>query len=200
MRCSKGQGELFENVNLLHSIAESENQMPMSSEFIKRWQKQIQDHQLNLFMKNKQSNKQTSLFQKDHHSSIEHFEPLKLTPLPLNFWRWPKCPHNGPAIYLVMDKTSNSNKHLLLYIGETVSADKRWKGEHDCKNYLSSYCEYLQKAGIKSQLSIRFWLDVPKETKARRKLEQNLIQYWLPPFNKETRARWSTPFTYELNQ
>ena len=33
---------------------------------------------------------------------------------------------------------------------------------------------------------------------ARRALEQQLIQRWWPPFNKETRRRWATPFTAEL--
>ena len=36
------------------------------------------------------------------------------------------------------------------------------------------------------------------EMVARRALEQQLIQRWLPPFNKETRQRWSTPFTAEV--
>ncbi len=36
---------------------------------------------------------------------------------------------------------------------------------------------------------------LPKEVKLRRKLEQKLIYLWLPPFNKETRNRWSTTFT-----
>ena len=35
-------------------------------------------------------------------------------------------------------------------------------------------------------------------TRARRALEQQLIQRWWPPFNKETRQRWATPFTAEL--
>jgi hypothetical protein len=52
---------------------------------------------------------------------------------------------------------------------------------------------------VKTKLSIRFWLDVPTKTKERRKLEQKLIQAWLPPFNKETREIWATPFTSQIN-
>ena len=89
-------------------------------------------------------------------------------------------------------------QHILLYIGETLAAERRWKGEHDCKSYLASYCEALSKVGLSSQLSIRFWTDVPIQTLSRRQLEQSLIKQWLPPFNKETRARWATPFTAEL--
>ena len=98
-----------------------------------------------------------------------------------------------------MDRPADLNTPLLLYVGETIAADRRWKGEHDCKAYLAAYAEALAKAGLTSQLSIRFWSDVPESTKARRQLEQQLIQRWLPPFNKETRARWSTPFTAECS-
>ena len=49
------------------------------------------------------------------------------------------------------------------------------------------------------KLSVSFWLDVPTKTKERRKLEQKLIQAWLPPFNKETREIWATPFTSQIN-
>ena len=93
----------------------------------------------------------------------------------------------------------SSNENIILYIGETISAENRWKGEHDCKDYLSSYSDSLHKANVKTKLSIRFWLDVPTKTKERRKLEQKLIQAWLPPFNKETREIWATPFTSQIN-
>jgi hypothetical protein len=36
---------------------------------------------------------------------------------------------------------------------------------------------------------------VPADLRPRRALEQALIRHWLPPFNKETRNRWATPFT-----
>ena len=48
---------------------------------------------------------------------------------------------------------------------------------------------------LESNFDIRFFLDVPKEVKPRRKLEKQLIYLWLPPFNKETRDRWITTFT-----
>ena len=82
-----------------------------------------------------------------------------------------------------------------LYVGETGRADRRWKGDHDCKRYLAAYGEALRKAGLPMALSIRFWCDVPTATGPRRALEQALIRRWLPPFNKETRERWATPFT-----
>ncbi|WP_259721983.1 GIY-YIG nuclease family protein [Synechococcus sp. CS-1328] len=122
-------------------------------------------------------------------------DPLSLTPQSLSFWRWPSSSHQGAAVYLVMDRPAEAPCPLLLYVGETSRADRRWKGDHDCKSYLSAYGEALRAADLQPQLSIRFWCDVPSTTAARRALEQALIQQWLPPFNKETRERWSTPFT-----
>ena len=72
---------------------------------------------------------------------------------------------------------------------------RSWKGDHDCKSYLAAYSECLSKAGLSSRLGIRFWSDVPGLPRPRRALEQALIRLWLPPFNKETRGRWATPFT-----
>ena len=166
---------------------------------IREWQKKIIRHQSPLFEYGYNNPNQSSLFEFHSEESSSNINPIELTPLPLSFWRWPKTMHEGPAIYFVIDNIISSNENIVLYIGETISAEKRWKGEHDCKKYLSNYSETLQKANVKNQLNIRFWLDVPIETKQRRKLEQNLIQAWLPPFNKETRGIWATPFTSQIN-
>ena len=122
-------------------------------------------------------------------------DPLNLQAQSLSFWRWPEAPQSGAAIYLVMDRPAASGASLLLYVGETSAAERRWKGEHDCKRYLDAYAEALQRADLPLTLSIRFWLEVPQQTRPRRDLEQALIRRWLPPFNKETRGRWATPFT-----
>jgi hypothetical protein len=121
--------------------------------------------------------------------------PLELQAQSLAFWRWPSAPQQGAAIYLVMDRPAEAPSPLLLYVGETGCADRRWKGDHDCKSYLAAYSEALGRAGLSTSLSIRFWCDVPGDSPGRRRLEQILIRRWLPPFNKETRERWATPFT-----
>jgi len=123
------------------------------------------------------------------------FNPLALSPQNLLFWRWPSPPQRGAALYLVLDQPTHLAAPLLLYVGETARADQRWKGEHDCKAYLAAYGEAAAQTGLNSRLSIRFWFDVPAATRPRRQLEQALIRHWLPPFNKETRQRWATPFT-----
>lgn len=125
-------------------------------------------------------------------------QPLQLQPQPLSFWRWPAAPQQGAALYFVIDRPPALDQPLLLYVGETGAADRRWKGEHDCKRYLTAYGEALSRAGLEGRPSIRFCLDVPRAIKPRRALEQALIRRWLPPFNKETRERWATPFTADI--
>jgi hypothetical protein len=187
------QGDLFAQSPPEGTVT-NEPQLALSASILRDWQRRIQRHQAPLFAApaGPGSVQQTQLFASAE--PLERFAPLTLQPLPLSFWRWPESPHQGPAIYLVMDRPEDLSTPILLYVGETVAADRRWKGEHDCKSYLASYSEALSAVGLRGQTSIRFWGDVPRETRSRRRLEQQLIQTWLPPFNKETRERWATPF------
>jgi len=193
------QYALFSNNDLDFSENNLLQDILIEKKIIKEWQEKIINHQSPIFKSNYKDVSQTSLFESISDELNKTFNPIQLTPLPLSFWKWPKTMHKGPAIYFVMDKIINSEENIILYIGETISAEKRWKGEHDCKNYLSNYSDTLQKANLTTKLNIRFWLDVPIKTKERRKLEQKLIQTWLPPFNKETRGIWATPFTSQIS-
>ena len=193
------QYNLFKKNDLIFSEKNPLQDIVINQKIIKEWQGKIISHQSPIFEYGYKSINQSSLFESSLEELNEPINPIELTPLPLSFWRWPKAIHEGPAVYFVMDKIPDSDENIILYIGETISAEKRWKGEHDCKNYLSSYSDYLQKANMSPKLNIRFWLDVPIETKERRKLEQKLIKTWLPPFNKETRKIWGTPFTSKIN-
>ena len=193
------QKDLFKSYDLDFTENNLFQDIFVEEKTIKGWQEKIINHQSPIFKSNAKYLDQTSLFEFISDKSIETFNPIQLTPLPLSFWRWPKTTHKGPAIYFVMDKIIDSEENIILYIGETISAEKRWKGEHDCKKYLSTYSDTLQKANMTTRLNIRFWLDVPVNTKGRRKLEQKLIQTWLPPFNKETRGIWATPFTSQIS-
>ena len=199
MKKLERQYNLFNNNDLNFSENNLLQDLFIQKEIIKEWQEKVINHQSPFFKSNYKDVTQPSLFESISDELNETFNPIQLTPLPLSFWRWPKAMHQGPAVYFVMDKIINSEENIILYIGETISAEKRWKGEHDCKNYLSSYSDTLQKANMTPKLNIRFWLDVPIKTKERRKLEQKLIQTWLPPFNKETREIWATPFTSQIN-
>ena len=199
MKKFERQYNLFNNNDLDFSENNLLQDLFIQKEVIKEWQEKVINHQSPFFKSNYKDVTQPSLFESISDELNETFNPIQLTPLPLSFWRWPKAMHQGPAVYFVMDKIINSEENIILYIGETISAEKRWKGEHDCKNYLSSYSDTLQKANMTPKLNIRFWLDVPIKTKERRKLEQKLIQTWLPPFNKETRGIWATPFTSQIS-
>ena len=191
------QGDLFATTPL--GGGGPDPNLPLQQDQLLRWQQLLHEHQAPLFRGEPAKAGQASLFPDDHDraDSAAALDPLALTPLPLSFWRWPVSPHQGAAIYLVLDRPAALEMPLLLYVGETMAADRRWKGEHDCKAYLAAYGEALQRCSLTPCLSIRFSSDVPRSTRARRALEQQLIQRWLPPFNKETRQRWSTPFTAE---
>ena len=188
------QGDLFAQPSWIESG--NDPSLAISARRLREWQCRIQRHQAPLFAGSGHlpTQRQTQLFDTPE-DPLASLVPLSLRPLPLNFWRWSASPHHGPAIYLVMDRPANLTTPILLYVGETLAADRRWKGEHDCKAYLAAYGDALCSAGLQQQTSIRFWTDVPANTRQRRRLEQTLIQTWLPPFNKETRDRWATPFT-----
>ena len=192
------QYNLFKNNDINFSDSSHFQDIYIDKKVIKNWQRRIINYQSPIFKYGYKDINQATLFESNSEELNDAFNPIDLTPLPLSFWRWPNKMHKGPAVYFVMDKMIDSEENIILYIGETISAEKRWKGEHDCKNYLSSYCEILQKADLVPKLNIRFWLDVPTKTKERRQLEQKLIQTWLPPFNKETRGIWATPFTSQI--
>ena len=187
------QFELFSSSVETSTNLPSSNILKVRSKTLMTWRNRISDYQSKIEEDNQNKIFQHSIIPENdniHHIKIH---PFSLQGLSLNFWRTNQSVHNGPAMYFVID-TINSSQ-IILYIGETNSANKRWKGEHDCKNYLSNYKEALAYNNLTNQLDIRFFLDVPKEAKSRRRLEQKLIYLWMPPFNKETRDRWSTTFT-----
>ena len=187
------QFELFNSLvdtsnNLLFS-----NILKVKSKTLMIWRKRIYDHQSKIVEDNQNNFLQKSILSETDNDEYKKIDPFSLQALSLNFWRTNQSVHDGPAMYFVIDNMKSSK--IILYIGETNSADKRWRGEHDCKNYLTNYKESLVSNNLSSHQDIRFFLDVPKEVKLRRRLEQKLIYLWLPPFNKETRDRWSTTFT-----
>ncbi len=187
------QFELFgSNINTSINFQHT-NDLKIRGETLTEWRNKIYNHQLKISKdRHNKTIHQTSL-PINNSSNERKIDPFSLQPLSLNFWRTTQYIHNGPAMYFVIDTMVSSQ--IILYIGETNSANKRWKGDHDCKNYLTNYKEALANNNLSSHQDIRFYLDVPKEVKLRRKLEQQLIYLWLPPFNKETRNRWATTFT-----
>ena len=187
------QVELFGSAVDHSSYLPFSNNLKIKTETLMVWRNRIFDYQSKIVEDNQNKFSQKSFLLETENFTHEIIHPFKLQGLSLNFWRTNQSVHNGPAMYFVIDNMNNSK--IILYIGETNDANKRWKGEHDCKNYLTNYKESLAFNNLTSHQDIRFFLDVPKEVKLRRRLEQKLIYLWLPPFNKETRDRWSTTFT-----
>ena len=187
------QFELFgSNINTSINF-QNANSLKIKREILTEWRNKIHNHQIKILENSHNKNLQQTMLPEKKFFNETKIDPFSLQPLSLNFWRTNQHIHNGPAMYFVIDSMESSK--IILYIGETNSANKRWKGEHDCKNYLLNYKEALAYNNLSSYQDIRFFLDVPKEVKLRRKLEQQLIYLWLPPFNKETRHRWATTFT-----
>ena len=170
-----------------------EPELELDAEGLRAWQQRVLKYQQQ--QRQLHSPGQTSLFSGATASALPEVpDPLSLPPQHLQFWRWPEPPNQGAALYFVFDHSLGQGNELLLYLGETIQADRRWKGAHDCKDYLAAYGETLVRCQQRPQFSIRFWCDAPSDTRQRRRLEQQQIRHWLPPFNKECRQRWQTPF------
>ena len=194
---------------LFHTGNDDPSPQPMLTlrqDQLRRWQSLIAEHQQNA--RQAEGRRQGELFTDPGNCSSDHvspaqpgaalpcgIDPFLLPPQPLNFWRWPESPQQGAAHYFVLDGAPHLPHPLLLYVGETGEAARRWKGDHDCKGYLSVYAAVLQAAGLAMGLSIRFWCDAPVSLHQRRAQEQQLIRHWCPPFNREMQDRWQTPFT-----
>ena len=187
------QYEIFESNNFFSISSLDKRELNHSPSSLIKWRTNIYEYQNKVIENIHNPFAQKSLFKNDDDLDLKKINPFLLTSFSINFWRSNKSVDKGPAMYFVIETIKTSK--IILYIGETNSADKRWKGDHDCKHYISNYKETMSNNNLESNLDIRFFLDVPKEVKLRRKLEKHLIYLWLPPFNKETRDRWTTIFT-----
>ncbi|MGF1569613.1 MAG: GIY-YIG nuclease family protein [Nodosilinea sp.] len=117
-------------------------------------------------------------------------DPFTLEPQNAEFWRGQFQESGVPALYFVVDHAAM----VLLYVGETVKSNQRWKGVHDCKRYLLSYVEAHRHHQLPVAVNIGFWPHAAADRRARQELEAALIYKWRSPFNKQNWALWSTPF------
>lgn len=126
---------------------------------------------------------------------VSTIDPFALRKQNTEFWRWQFDDVGVAAMYFVIDYASTAHSRpVVLYIGETIKSNQRWKGEHDCKRYLLNYRQAHYDSGLRSQLGIAFWPKAPSDRKARQQLESALIRHWRSPFNKENWQFWNTPF------
>lgn len=120
----------------------------------------------------------------------DSIDPYQLRQQNTEFWQWKHDDTGTAAYYFVIDY----ELPILLYIGETAKSNQRWKGKHDCKDYLLSYRQIHHQYQVATALGTAFFTQAPTQAKPRRKLESALIYKWRSPFNKENCSYWNTPF------
>ena len=120
-------------------------------------------------------------------------DPFALPRQNVEFWRWSVEDAGVSAYYFVIDY----DLPILLYVGETVKSNQRWKGEHDCKRYIENYISAHRQAGATTTVGIAFHHWAPSATRPRQQLETALILQWRSPFNKQNWGFWGTPFVGE---
>ena len=140
------QGDLFQKNEFLKHSYDLPKEFSISNKSIKAWQEKIASHQSTIFDRESASERQFSLFKTSDSSSADHFDPLKLTPFPLCFWRWPESPHHGQAIYLVMDRPEHIQTPLLLYVGETQEGPLHLKYACSYTIHVYPLTDYKQQA------------------------------------------------------
>lgn len=167
--------------------------LEMDRDRLLEWKTQIAAFQQTVRVE--QPDEQGSLFQLDQQTvNPTAVDPFYLTLYNFFFFEWPADRHPGkPCIYFVID----THVPLILYIGETCKANKRWKGIHDCKRYVLNYQSLHYRHQLKTTINTAFYWNTPSEVRPRQRLESGLIYRWRSPFNKENWDFWNTPFIGE---
>lgn len=175
----------------LYSVGVPESpSLDMTPDQLQQWKQAIARYQQDIRLS--QTTHQNSLFEMEQVTA----NPDAIDPFLLklhNFFFFEQPAHlypDRPAFYFVID----TQLPLLLYVGETVKANQRWKGVHDCKRYVLNYRELHFKHGLETTINTAFYWDAPAATYTRQQLESALIRRWRSPFNKENWSFWGTPF------
>ena len=120
------QFELFgSNVNTSINFQHSNN-LKITSEILTEWRNRIHNHQFKISKDTHNKTLHQTSLPINAVSDERKIDTFALQPLSLNFWRTNQYIHNGPAMYFVIDSMKSSK--IILYIGETNLANKRWKG------------------------------------------------------------------------
>jgi hypothetical protein len=169
----------------------------MSCEGFINWKQRIYEYQQQT--RSQQTPQQTNLF--DLSPASSNFTPQDLDPFSLKlhpslFWRLKEAPaawddSQQGCLYFILDTAVP----LLLYIGETkLSANERWSGTHDCKDYILNYIQLHRHHGLEVAVSSCFWQQISPQKKTLQQWERELIFKWRSPFNKEMWSYWGQPF------
>jgi hypothetical protein len=188
------QGSLFsEELQRTSRVYDSGANYEMGNQSLQVWKQAIAKYQSSITTMI--PNLQTTLFNlPSSHCDPHAINPFTLPIQPAEFYRLPRADAGDACIYFVIDLITFSQSPVLLYIGETCSSHKRWKGIHDCKRYLLNYRELHHTHRLATQVVMTFWWDAPSSTRPRQQLERSLIERWRSPFNKENWNFWGTPF------
>lgn len=170
-------------------------QLEMSQGALSQWKDRI--FQFQHRTRQQPPTDQASLLVETHplpdHWDADKIDPFALPPKPWDFYRDRPDPlSEGQAnIYFVIDHAVP----LLLYVGETkLSIKQRWKGVHDCKDYIDAYVSLHRQYGLEFAVNMAFNVSVPSNRTQRLALERDLIFKWRSPFNKECWQYWGQPF------
>ncbi len=150
----------------------------MSADALLKWKSQILDYQQRV--RENKLPEQTALFDiAPNHCDPDRIDPLQLQVRSLSFWRMPTDSLGDACLYFIVD----SGAGLILYVGETCRSNKRWKGIHACKDYITSYQDLHYRYGMKTAVNIAFWWDALIDRRVRQELELNLILKWRSQLN-----------------
>ncbi|MGA1622790.1 MAG: GIY-YIG nuclease family protein [Synechocystis sp.] len=163
---------------------------------LETWQKNIHRYQQSQRQINQPQ--QTALFDLPATSwhQPDDIDPFTLPQQTALFWRQGNKleaidDSNQGCLYFILDR----RWPLLLYVGETkLSADRRWQGSHDCKDYILNYIELHRRYDYPVEVVAAFWPHLPPEKKTLQAWEKQLILKWRSPFNKECWRWWGQPF------
>jgi len=185
---TESQPSLFSTAEIAGRYRCQEPTLNISREALQAWKQRVWQYQAIA----QQPVQQGSLFalQPDADDLANDINPFVLPRQNMEFWRWKASDVGVSALYFVMDDTLP----LLLYVGETVKSNQRWKGEHDCKRYILNYVSAHRAHDLPVAVNIGFWAQAPTQTRDRQRLESALIDRWRSPFNKENWEFWGTPF------
>jgi hypothetical protein len=186
------QPSLFSAAELRGSYCvEKPVSLAMSQEALEEWKQRVFQYQHRVSIG--QAQQQGTLFDlvPDAADLTDRINPFDLPQQNTEFWRWQAPDVGVAALYFVID----TELPILLYVGETVKSNVRWKGEHDCKRYILNYVAAHRSHQMGVAVNIGFWSQAPIATRPRQQLESALIEKWRSPFNKENWEFWGTPFT-----
>lgn len=166
----------------------------MSQEALVSWKTRIYNYQQQT--RSQTAPQQTTLFDLAQSPQSQDLDPFSLKLHPSLFWRLKESPADWDdsqqgCLYFILDTAVP----LLLYIGETkLSANERWSGTHDCKDYILNYLQLHRHYEMEVAVASCFWLHLPPAKKTLQQWERELIYKWRSPFNKEMWAYWGQPF------